>query len=85
MVAVTTNVGGLPYVFTDGEAGYQVNRGDGEAAAARIVELVRSPAKLARMSAAALGIVARHRWKRLRVPWLALLERAAAARRGRAS
>lgn len=81
MVAVTTDVGGLRYVFEEGEGGFRVPSDDDEASAARIVALVRDPALAARTSAAALRVADRHRWSTLRGPWMELLEKARAARR----
>lgn len=83
MVAVTTDAGGLPYVFGPGEGGFQVPVGDDAAAAERILALVRDHALGHRTSLAAIEVARRHRWESLRGPWLELLGRASAARRGR--
>lgn len=81
MVAVTTNAGGMPYVFAPGEGGFQVDPGDDEAAAARILDFLKTPGLFEATSVRALEVAARHQWDRLRGPWLDLLERARAARR----
>jgi L-malate glycosyltransferase len=81
MAAVTTNAGGLPYVFAEGEGGFQVEPGDDRAAAARVLDLFEAPGLFARTSRRALDVASRHRWAALRGSWLDLLERARAARR----
>lgn len=46
---VATRVGGIPELITDGESGYLVERGDGQAMSARVQELLNEPAERARM------------------------------------
>ena len=77
MIPVTTRVGGLPYVFEDGQAGFQVPWGDARAAADRILTILEDSALARRMSKAAPLVAARHEWPALRERWMDLLERAA--------
>jgi glycosyltransferase involved in cell wall biosynthesis len=79
--AVVADVGGLRYVFDDGDAGFLVPPGDDATFAARLVQLVQDPALGSRMSARALEVARAHSWEVLRTPWMDLLKRAAAARR----
>ena len=81
MVAVTSNAGGMPFVFRPGEGGFQADSGDDAAAARHVLALLSDEALFARTSRAALEVAARHRWDRLRVPWLDALQRARDARR----
>jgi glycosyltransferase involved in cell wall biosynthesis len=81
MVAVTSNAGGMPHVFAAGEGGFQVDSGDDEAAANRVLGFLEDDALFARTSARATEVAARHRWERLRLPWLDVLGRARDARR----
>lgn len=80
LVAVTTNVGGMPWVFEPGEGGFQVDPGDPDAAADQVLRLVDDPVLAATTSRRALVVADRHRWSSLRGPWLDVLGRAAASR-----
>jgi glycosyltransferase involved in cell wall biosynthesis len=50
---VATRVGGIPELVTDGASGYLVDRGDAEAASARVLELLSDPELRASMGQAA--------------------------------
>jgi glycosyltransferase involved in cell wall biosynthesis len=50
---VATRVGGIPELITDGASGYLVDRGDAQAAGARVLELLSDPKLRASMGQAA--------------------------------
>src|SRR5260221_1663043 len=50
---VATRVGGIPELISDGDSGYLVDRGDVEAAATRVIELLSDPRLRAAMGRAA--------------------------------
>ena len=57
---VASAVGAIPEIVADGETGYTVPSDDEEALAARLVELLRDPARARRMGAAGRERVLRH-------------------------
>jgi glycosyltransferase involved in cell wall biosynthesis len=50
---VATRVGGIPELITPGESGFLVERGDGEAMSAQVLELLNDPSRRIRMGRAA--------------------------------
>ncbi|MBP7124840.1 glycosyltransferase family 4 protein [Myxococcota bacterium] len=83
MPAVTTSAGGMPYLFRDGEAGFQRPHGDVRGLAEAVVRVATEEGLSRRLSEGALEVARRHRWETLRGPWMDLLERAREARRHR--
>lgn len=81
MPAVTTSVGGMPYLFRDGEAGFQRSHGDVHGLAEAVIRVATEEGLARRLSEGALEVARRHRWETLRGPWMDLLERARDARR----
>ncbi len=82
--AIATAVGGIPEQIDDGVSGFLVPEGDAVAMAARIVELVRDPAKSAALAVAARrSAVLRFDGRRMVSDYLSLFEEAIAAWRER--
>lgn len=78
--AIATAVGGIPEQIDDGVSGFLVPEGDAVAMAARIVELVRDPAKSAALAVAARrSAVLRFDGRRMVSDYLSLFEEAIAA------
>jgi L-malate glycosyltransferase len=69
---VSTNAGGVPAILTDGVHGLLVGCDDHEAAAARVLDLLATPALAARLTTAARESCARYEWKTVRSHWVGL-------------
>lgn len=80
MPAVTTSGGGMPFLFHDGEAGFQRPPGDVQGLAEAVIQMATEEGLARRLSEGALEVARRHRWETLRAPWMDLLERAREAR-----
>jgi glycosyltransferase involved in cell wall biosynthesis len=68
---VSTRVGGVPAILTDGVHGLLAPEGDDEAVATRVMDLLEQPALARRLAAAALETCARYEWPVARQGWLA--------------
>ena len=68
---VSTRVGGVPAILTDGVHGLLAPEGDDEAVAARVMELLEQPVRARRLAAAARETCARYEWPVARQGWLA--------------
>jgi glycosyltransferase involved in cell wall biosynthesis len=83
---VSTAVGGVPTILTDGVHGLLAPENDADAVAARIITLIERPDYASELAAAAFGTCASHEWRSVRDAWLlvyqsiARLHRPAAAR-----
>lgn len=73
MPVVTTNVGGIPYLFENEVGGYQVPADDATAMATAIVDLKNDEEKLSRMSSQARKKAESWAWTAVRRSWLKLL------------
>ena len=69
--AVSTNVGGVSAVLTDGLHGLLARDDDPGSVAARIIELIERPDHASRLAAAALAATASYDWRCVRDSWLA--------------
>jgi len=78
---VSTNVGGVSAVLTDGVHGLLAHNDDPESVAARIFELIDHPDYARQLAAAAHELCARYDWPRVRDLWLAAYRRIAPADR----
>ena len=78
---VTTDVGGIRDLLTDGESGLLVHVGDVEAMADAVTRLVREPALAARLSAAGARLAARHAGPSALAQWEALFAELLAGKR----
>ena len=68
---VSTRVGGVPAILTDGVHGLLAPEGDDEAVATRVLDLLEQPALARRLAAAARETCARYEWPVARQGWLA--------------
>lgn len=67
---VTTNAGGIPFIVTEGETGFMVERDDHRALAARALELIDNPAKAARVAGnARREALGRYVWEAVALEW----------------
>jgi glycosyltransferase involved in cell wall biosynthesis len=67
---ISTNVGGVPYLLTDGETGLLVPTRDPQALANAILRLFSDRALQQRLRSNALKEVERYSWHRVRDQWL---------------
>jgi len=74
---VSTRVGGVPALVTDGHTGLLAEPGDPSAVADRIVQLLDNPALARRIASAARAEVGRYTWPAVRESWLALYRKLA--------
>jgi glycosyltransferase involved in cell wall biosynthesis len=68
---VSTNVGGVPAMLTDGVHGLLAPPDDHQAVAAHVIALLESPAFARQLAAAAVGTCALYEWPVARKGWLA--------------
>jgi glycosyltransferase involved in cell wall biosynthesis len=68
---VSTNVGGVPAMLTDGVHGLLAPPGDDRAVADHVIALLDSPAHAAQLAAAAVQTCASYEWPVTRAGWLA--------------
>ena len=73
---VSTDVGGVPYILTDGVHGLLAPDDDDEAIAARVLTLVDSPPYARRLAAAAHASCSAYTWRVARKGWLTAYEAA---------
>ncbi len=78
---VSTNVGGVPFILSDGVTGLLVAAGDHEAMAAAAHRVILDPELAARLRRAALAEVAQYTWPRVRQQWSAVYATALAGSR----
>jgi glycosyltransferase involved in cell wall biosynthesis len=69
---VSTRVGGVPAILTDGEDGLLAPDNDAEGVAARIIELLQRPDFARRLAATAAGKCELYDWRSTRGSWLAV-------------
>lgn len=69
---VSTDVGGVSAILTDGVHGLLAPADDHRAVAARIIELLKDPARANRIAAAAHESCRRYTWPSVRPQWIAL-------------
>lgn len=69
---VSTDAGGVPAILTDKVHGLLVSRGDHEAAAARIIQLLQEPSMVRDLTMRARESCERYRWEAVRTQWLSL-------------
>ena len=69
---VSTGVGGVPALVTDGIDGLLAPDNDADAVAARIIELIERPDYARQLAAAACERSAQYDWRRVRDSWLAV-------------
>lgn len=77
---VSTGVGGVPAILTDGVHGLLAPHDDDAAVAARVLTLLASPAHARQLAAAARETCVRYEWSATRESWLATYESVAAQR-----
>jgi len=86
---VSTNVGGVPAMLTDGVHGLLAPPDDDQAVAAHVIRLLESPAYARQLAAAAVDTCASYEWPVARKGWLAAyraaMGQASVAQSGRAS
>jgi glycosyltransferase involved in cell wall biosynthesis len=78
---VSTNVGGVPSILTDGVHGLLVPDGDDAALAAQVIRLLDQPDHARRLAAAARESCLRYDWTFVREGWLAAYRKAAGQQR----
>lgn len=78
---VSTNVGGVPFILSDGVTGLLVAAGDHEAMAAAAQRVMLDPELAARLRRAALAEVAKYTWPRVKQQWSAVYATALAGSR----
>lgn len=66
---VTTNVGGIPYLLSDGETALFVGEDDDEQMAQVIQKLLENPRLAAKLSANGRSLAERCSWERIHVSW----------------
>lgn len=66
---VSTNVGGIPYMISDGDDGFLVEDNDHEAMARKVLELIGDADIVGRVSRRGREIAARSDWSRVRGDW----------------
>jgi glycosyltransferase involved in cell wall biosynthesis len=71
---VATNAGGVPAILSDGVHGLLVDCNDHRAAAARVLDLLASPALAARLTTAARASCDQYEWSTVRSRWVALYQ-----------
>jgi len=76
MIVVTTNAGGIPYLFTDEEHGIMVDKNDADTMAAAIISLLENPDKSEKLSIAASNKTGEWDWKNIGPKWKVLLDNA---------
>src|SRR3954454_1876624 len=69
---VSTDVGGVPAILTDGEHGLLAPDDDADAVAACVCRLLAHPDEAQRMAAAARETCEAYAWSRLRTEWLSV-------------
>jgi glycosyltransferase involved in cell wall biosynthesis len=69
---VTSDVGGIPFIFRHEEHGLMVARGDHRALSAAALRLLENPDLARRLASQARGICEAYRCPRVRAGWLAL-------------
>lgn len=74
MPVVSTNVGGIPYLVTDGRDGLLAGDDDAEALARRLMALVEDPGLVSRLAAEGWRHVQRHAWENVYPLLMALYE-----------
>lgn len=77
---VSTGVGGVPAILTDGVHGLLVNDNDHAALAAQVMALLEQPARARQLAAAARESCLRYDWTVVREGWLAAYTRIAGRR-----
>jgi glycosyltransferase involved in cell wall biosynthesis len=77
---VSTNVGGVPSILTDGVHGLLVPDNDDAALAAQVTKLLEQPEYAQQLAAAARESCARYDWASIREGWLAAYLKAAGRR-----
>lgn len=68
---VSTDVGGIPAVLTDGVHGLLGHENDSESIAKRIIELIEQPERARQLAAAGRDSCAQYDWETVRESWLA--------------
>jgi len=81
---VSTAVGGVPMILTDGVHGLLAPHDDDAAVAARVLTLLDSPAYARQLAATARETCAGYEWSATRDSWLAAYESVVARPRGAA-
>lgn len=71
-LVVSTDVGGVPAILTDGAHGLLVGRDDHESVAGAVKKLLRDPALAERLAAHARQACDAYQWNQVRVRWLEL-------------
>jgi phenylacetate-CoA ligase len=77
---VSTNVGGVSTILSDGVHGLLAPDNDAESVAACIIELVEQPDRARRLAAAGRDSCARYEWRQVREAWLTAYRQLAGAR-----
>jgi len=78
---VSTRVGGVPAVVTDGVDGLLAPDDDPDSIAARIIELIEAPDHAQQLAAAGHDKSAQYDWEQVRESWLAVYQAVAASNR----
>ncbi|MFB3778592.1 MAG: glycosyltransferase family 4 protein [Bryobacteraceae bacterium] len=73
--AISTNVGGVPYIIADGQTGFLVEPGDHEAMAACALRLLSDPDLVEAVTRRARDELAKYSFPLVRDAWLALYRR----------
>ena len=68
---VSTNVGGVPALLTNGVHGLLASDDDADSVAARIIDVIEHPERASRLAAAGHDLCAQYDWQRVRESWLA--------------
>jgi L-malate glycosyltransferase len=73
MCIVSTNPGGIPYLLTDSFNASLVNKGDANAMAEKILQLINLPLKAREMALEARKTAEKFDWERVKPLWMTLL------------
>ena len=76
---VSTAVGGVPAVLTDGVHGLLARDNDPQSVASRVIELIERPDQARALAGTAYDACAQYEWKHVREAWLAAYRRVAPA------
>jgi phenylacetate-CoA ligase len=68
---ISTGIGGVPAILTDGIHGYLAADDDGDAIAGQILAALRDPDEARRRALAARDACARYEWPAVREGWIA--------------
>jgi len=74
LLIVSTNVGGIPFLFEDGKSAALVESNDAGAMARNISDMIGNPAKAKSTTLASMDFANGFRWEALREKWIEILK-----------